>query len=108
MYRLRYAQVPGLLLVTVMFMIVAVFSIINNRLDQGLSRMRGLVEEANYLTSMQQKELQELQQKLQLAATDDFIANEARTQYGYLSPGEIRFVVTNPEVLWGAGEAPNP
>lgn len=106
LYHLRYAQVPGLLLAAVLCVIVAVFTIINNRLDQGLSRMRGLVEEANYLTSMQQKELQDLQHKLELARTDDFIANEARTQYGYLSPGEIRFVVTNPEVLWGVQGPP--
>lgn len=106
LYRLRYVQVSSLLLVTILLMIIAVFSIINSRLDQGISHMKGLVDEASYLTSMQQKELQELQHKLQLATTDDFIANEARTQYGYLAPGEIRFVVTNPEVLWGLGEMP--
>lgn len=107
LYRLRYTQVSALALVAALCLVIAVFTIINSRLDEGLSQMRGLVEEASYLTSMQQKELQDLQHKLQLAATDDFIANEARTQYGYLSPGEIRFVVTNPEVLWGLESLPS-
>ena len=40
-----------------------------------------------------------LSEKVRLAASDSFIANEARTQYGYIFPGEIRFVVTDPEVL---------
>ncbi|MHC1787253.1 MAG: hypothetical protein AB9880_09365 [Christensenellales bacterium] len=107
-YRLRYVQVPGLALLTLLMMVVAVFSLINSRLDAGISRLRGMVEEAGYVTDLKQKELQELQLRLEMAGTDDFIANEARTQYGYLSPGEIRFVVTNPEALWGAEGVPTP
>ena len=101
LYRLRYVQVPFIVVLTAMLMIVAVFSLINTRLDSGISQLRGLVEEASYLTSMKQKEVQELALKLEMAGTDDFIANEARTQYGYLAPGEIRFIVTNKEALWG-------
>ncbi len=84
-----------------MLIVIAVFSLINSRLDSGISQLRGLVEEASYLTAMKQKEVQELTLKLEMAGTDDFIANEARTQYGYLAPGEIRFIVTNKEALWG-------
>lgn len=101
LYRLRYVQVPSIVVLTAMLMIVAVFSLINTRLDSGISQLRGLVEDASYLTSMKQKEVQELALKLEMAGTDDFIANEARTQYGYLAPGEIRFIVTNKEALWG-------
>ena len=101
LYRLRYVQVPFIVVLTAMLMIVAVFSLINTRLDSGISQLRGLVEDASYLTSMKQKEVQELALKLEMAGTDDFIANEARTQYGYLAPGEIRFIVTNKEALWG-------
>ena len=101
LYRLRYVQVPFIVVLTAMLMIVAVFSLINTRLDSGISQLRGLVEDASYLTSMKQKEVQELALKLEMTGTDDFIANEARTQYGYLAPGEIRFIVTNKEALWG-------
>ncbi|NLB38356.1 MAG: hypothetical protein GX810_03790, partial [Clostridiales bacterium] len=54
------------------------------------------------------RSVSELSQKLQLTTRDDFIANEARTKYGYLSPGEIRYVVTNPEVLWDNYTVPPP
>ena len=43
----------------------------------------------------------EMIRNIERAQTDEFVANEARTRYGYLSDGEIRFVITNPSVLWG-------
>lgn len=101
LYRLRYVQVPGIVVLTAVLAVIAVFSLINARLDSGISQLRGLVDEAGYLTAMKQKEVQELALKLEMAGTDDFIANEARTQYGYLAPGEIRFIVVNKEALWG-------
>ena len=101
LYRLRYVQVPWIVVLTAVLLVIAVFSLINARLDSGISELRGLVDEAGYLTSMKQKEVQELALKLEMAGTDDFIANEARTQYGYLAPGEIRFIVVNKEALWG-------
>lgn len=108
LYRLRYVQVPGIVVLTAMLMVIAVFSLINSRLDSGISQLRGLVEEASYLTAMKQKEVYELALKLEMAGTDDFIANEARTQYGYLAPGEIRFIVTNKEALWGESSPVQP
>ena len=107
LYKLRYKQVPGIVVITAMIIVVAVFSVINNNLNRGIEQLRGMVEEGSYLVSMKQKEVSDLASKLELAATDDFIANEARTQYGYLAPGEIRFVVTNPEVLWGTETPPS-
>ena len=50
---------------------------------------------------MQQVHLQKLKDQLQRAESDAYIANIARTEYGYIAPGEIRFVITNPSVLWG-------
>jgi cell division protein FtsB len=45
--------------------------------------------------------------KIEQAGSDEFIANEARTKYGFLADGEIRFIITNPSVLWGE-EGPPP
>lgn len=100
-YKLWDKQVPGIVLVTVLFIIVAVFTIINSHLGGEVSKLREMVQEGNRLVLDKQKEVADLANTLQLAKTDDFIANEARTRYGYLAEGEIRFVVTNPEVLWG-------
>ena len=60
-----------------------------------------LVQEGNRLVASKQREVARLTNEVQLSGTDEFIANEARTKYRYLLDGEIRFVITNPEVLWG-------
>ncbi|NLC33363.1 MAG: hypothetical protein GX781_08705 [Clostridiales bacterium] len=106
LYKLRYVQVPGIVLAAILFIIVAIFSVINNNINTQLKEWKALVDEGSYLVTLKQKEVVELADQLVLASTDEFIASEARTQYGYLAPGEIRFVVTNPEVLWGKEGAP--
>lgn len=98
---LRYRQVPGIVLVTVLFIIVAVFTVINSSLDRELSLLRETAREGERLVAGKERQVAALKSELALAGTDEFIANEARTRYGYLSEGEIRFVITNPEVLWG-------
>lgn len=105
--RLRYRQVPGVAVLAAMLVILAVFGAVNIGLNRSISKLQGMVEEGGALVALKQKEASELADQVKLAATDEFIANEARTRYGYLAPGEIRFVVTNPEVLWGE-EGPPP
>ena len=100
-YKLRYRQVPGILVLGMIALVVLVFGLINIRLNRGIEALKGQVEEGSLVVAAKQKELSELSSKLQLASTDAFIATEARTRYGYLAPGEIRFVVVNPELLWG-------
>lgn len=106
LYRLRYVQVPGIVVITVIVMIVAAFALINRNMQQGIDRLQGQVTRGNEMLRLKQKELAEMTEKIQLASTDSFIANEARTRYGFLSEGEIRFVVTNPEVLYGTEDRP--
>ncbi|MEG1471293.1 MAG: septum formation initiator family protein [Clostridia bacterium] len=48
-----------------------------------------------------------LQSTLENVGTDAFIENQARTVYGYMKPNEIRFVITNPEALYGGEEVPS-
>jgi Septum formation initiator len=45
-----------------------------------------------------------LEKEIGLAGTDPYIENLARTQYGFLKPGEIRFEITNPEALYSDAE----
>lgn len=44
--------------------------------------------------------------QLAYVKTDAFIENQARTEYSYMKPDEIRFVIDNPEALFGDGEIP--
>ena len=51
-----------------------------------------------------QKEQRALREELSQAGTDAYIENKARTEYGFLKPGEIRFEITNPEALFSDEE----
>lgn len=68
-------------------------------IDQEIQVLYDQLDLANDLVFEQEREILKLSEQVRLASTDQFIASEARTKYGYLFPGEIRFVVTNPEVL---------
>ncbi len=57
-----------------------------------------------YLENKQNK----LQETLAALGTDAFIENIARTKYGYMKSDELRFVITNPEVLYGTQETMSP
>ena len=46
-----------------------------------------------------------MRQELALKDTDSYIMEKARTLYGYLMPGEIRFEVSNPDSLYDTPEA---
>lgn len=105
-YKWRYIQVPWIVLLTFLFILIAIASVINSNLNAELKHLSSLVDEGSYLVAQKQREVAALADQLILASTDEFIATEARTQYGYLAPGEIRFVVTNPEALWGEEGAP--
>lgn len=54
-----------------------------------------------------QNEQAELKNTLEAVGSDSFIENQARTIYGYMMPDEIRFVITNPEALYGDEEVPS-
>lgn len=54
-----------------------------------------------------QNEQYELKDMLEKVGTDAFIENQARTMYGYMMPDEIRFVITNPEALYGSDGVPS-
>ncbi len=53
-----------------------------------------------------QNEQASLKEMLNAVGTDAFVENQARTMYGYMKPDEIRFVITNPEVLYGTENVP--
>lgn len=57
-------------------------------------------EAVSYRQYLENKE-NNLQNTLATMGTDSFIENQARTLYGYMKSDELRFVITNPEVLYG-------
>lgn len=51
------------------------------------------------LTSLQQKQ-ETLSNEIAQVGTDSYIEERARRDYQFVSPGEMRFVITNPEALY--------
>ncbi len=93
-------------LVIVCVMILLMGWVLSRQYDEGIARMRAIVDEADDLVFEKERDILRMAEQVRLAQTDQFIANEARTKYGYLFPGEIRFVVQNPEVLGLPTRAP--
>lgn len=88
-------------LVAVSACILISFFWYNNTLSKTVSELEATYgTHAVRLTELQAEQAK-LQSDLQLVGTDSFIENQARTMYGYMMPDEIRFVITNPEALYG-------
>ncbi len=97
--------VSFLWLVLMIVLILVGYMFFSNKMNLQLAQ---LAKEENGLRSRVfelEKEAKDLEEKLRLSQTNAFIENEARTRYGYLKPGEVRFVITNPEILHSDGEA---
>jgi len=58
------------------------------------------LEALSYHQYLEKKE-STLKETLDAMGTDAFIENIARSLYGYMKADELRFVITNPEELYG-------
>ena len=99
LWRIWHRNVPWYTVAAAFCAILIMGWLLAERYDQGIHRLQVQIEEASDLVFQKERDVLRLAEQVRLAATDQFIANEARTKYDYLFPGEIRFVVTNPEVL---------
>ena len=94
-------RIPLLYVVVAAFVIAAGGLIAMNRLDRDIAQL----QEVSRNTRIRQLEVEarksEMMQEIGQQDKDSYIMEMARRYYGYLLPGEIRFVVTNPESLYG-------
>ena len=51
-----------------------------------------------------QEENKDLQNRLEVVGTEDYIVSSAREDYAYVGKDDIRFVYTNPEALYHYSE----
>jgi len=79
----------------------------NNNLSSSLNDLDSIYNDTKVRLSDLQAEQASLETQLETIGTDAFIENQARTMYGYMMPDEIRFVITNPEALYGDEEIPS-
>ena len=99
LYRLKYVRVPWYVLAVAFCAILLMGWLMAGRIDRRVSHLRAAVGDMSDLVFQKEQEILRLSNQVRLARTDQYIISEARTKYGYLFPGEIRFIVTNPEVL---------
>ena len=92
-------------LLVAMFVIAACGMVALNRLNQDITVLEDVAKETQLKKLAVENEKSSLQQEIAQKDTDAYIMEKARTLYGYLMPGEMRFVVVNPEVLYGTPEA---
>lgn len=87
------------------FMIVAGGLVTLNQLESDITMLQDIAKETR-LREIQATNLNgELNKEIGKKDDEDYIIELARTQYGYLMPGEIRFKVVNPEALGVVPEA---
>ena len=97
--KLARKRIPVFVLVVCCAAILIMGWVAAGSFDRNIEVLYDQLDQASDLVYEQEREILKLTEQVRLASTDQFIASEARTKYGYLFPGEIRFVVTNPEVL---------
>ncbi|MGI6214949.1 MAG: FtsB family cell division protein [Christensenellales bacterium] len=99
--RRKTRRVPAVLVAAVCFVLLSVTIMVNKRLDAKIYERELALKEIQYQLEMQNLQANKLREQLELSKNDSYIANIARTEYGFLADGEIRFVITNPLALWG-------
>lgn len=90
----------------IMSCVFAVFLVASSQVSVGIRETEQKLSQKRVALTQAQTENNELTDLLEAVGTDIFIENQARSMYGYMKPDEIRFVITNPEVLYGTNEVP--
>ena len=82
------------------------FLVYSNQLNENITSLTDQIGQAQERLTSLQNEQKALDDTLAVVDTDSYIENQARTLYGYMRPDEIRFVITNPETLYGETQEP--
>jgi cell division protein FtsB len=100
---MKTRRVRYMTLFVVLVVISVAFFATNRGIFTTIQETDKKIIDARLSLSESQKQKLDLEAELSVAGTDAYIENEARTRYGYLKPGELRFVITNPEALYSTG-----
>ncbi len=94
-------------LIGVLACVLVAFFWYNGKLTGSINELDTAYGQGKVRLADLQNEQAELKTTLEAVGSDSFIENQARTMYGYMMPNEIRFVITNPEALYGDDEIPS-
>lgn len=99
--RFRYGTVRPLTLLCTLFVIICVGIMMINSVRDDTAQLRVRVTDLSISREELARERDKLQSEVSIAQTDDYIIAKARQLYGYMMPGEMRFIIKNPEALYG-------
>ena len=94
------ARIKLFYVLTVAFVIVAGGIMTLNRMNGDIAVLEDTARETRLRQLAVAGEQSDMQKELAVKDSDNYIREKARSMYGYLMPGEIRFVVVNPEALY--------
>lgn len=87
--------------------ILTAFLIYSGSLQKDVNELNAMYEQDKLRVEDMKNQRTELQETLTAAGKDKFVENQARKLYGYMMQDEIRFVITNPEALYGEEGVPS-
>ena len=99
-------RVRPLVLVCALFVVIALGIMSINSVKESANELQERVTDLRIQRDQRDKEKNKLQSELQIVETDDYIISKARQIHGYMMPGELLFIIKNPEALYGETEEP--
>ena len=81
-------------IIAVFAVVLGLFSWYNSKLTATITELEGVVEASTVRLNQLQAQNTQLQATLKSVGTDAFIENQARSEYGYMMPDEIRFLIS--------------
>lgn len=103
--RYRYSSISFLALACVLFVVISIGSMMIRSVRSDAEQLRVRVTDLSISREEMARERDKLQNEISIAETDDYIIAKARQLYGYMMPGEMRFVIKNPEALYDATQS---
>ena len=95
--------------IAVVACVTAAFFWYSNKLTDTVAQLEATVETGNVRLAALQAENARLEATLKAADSDAFVEDQARNEYGYMMPDEIRFVITGSDYQnETASEVPSP
>ena len=104
--KLLSKRVRPLALVCALFVVISLGVMSINAVRDSAADMQERLIDLRIERDQHFKEYKKLQNELEIVGTDDYIIAKARQIHGYIMPGEMLFVIRNPQVLYGETDEP--
>lgn len=94
----KHGRMHPVLFLCILFVIIAIGGMMISSERQQVAAMHDKVTDLSILKAQLEDQKRDLEYEISIAETDEYIIAKAR-EYGYMMPGELLFVIKNPEAL---------